>query len=322
MFDGRWREAVDRKTRPAGQRLVRLGCTADVLTASGLVFAGATAVVVATGHLLWGVPLLALTGFHDLLDGPVAKASGTASMRGAFFDSVTDRVADALLMGGVAWYLVAAHRGDLVLLPLAVLAVAFLVSYERAKAEALGLHLANGGVLGGLMERAERMILLGVGFLASWLLVPVLWALLGLTLLTAVARFARVWQAADGPADARASAGAAPLRATRSEATTGRWREGTVPARWRDWREGSVSRPARHRSGELTARWRSRRQEAPESRTGRAMRARTRQEGAGRERSKGAAERRARRTAERLASRGASPWDPVGARHRDRGTGD
>ena len=114
---------------------------------------------VGTGHLLAGHPAPALTGFHDLFDGPVAKAAGTASVRGAFFDSVADRVADAVLMGGVAWYLVRSHEGELVLLPLAILGVTSLISYQRAKAEALGLSAAKGG----LMERAERMILLGVG---------------------------------------------------------------------------------------------------------------------------------------------------------------
>lgn len=292
MFDGRWREAVDRNTGPVGQRLVRIGLTADVLTASGLVFAIATAVVVATGHLPWAIPLLILTGFHDLLDGPVAKASGTASVRGAFFDSVTDRVADAVLMIGVAWYLVAAHEGYLALLPLGVLAVASLVSYERAKAEALGLRVANGGLFGGLMERAERMILLGVGFLASILLVPVLWTLLALTLVTAVARFVRVWQAAEGPA--RPAAGIAGQEAEPMGAATRR----PMPARWRDWRDGTVARRGRNRrTGELTARWRARRLEALESRTGRAMRARS---------------QRARRT-ERVGAEG---------RRRGRGAGD
>jgi CDP-diacylglycerol--glycerol-3-phosphate 3-phosphatidyltransferase len=224
--------------------------TADVLTGSGLVFAVATAVVVGTGHLLIGVPLLALTGFHDLLDGPVAKAGGTASVRGAFFDSVTDRVADAVLMGGVAWYLVSAHEGTLVLLPLAVLGAASLVSYERAKAEALGITAAKGG----LMERAERMILLGVGFLASWLLVPVLWVLLTLTLATGVARFVRVWKAADGP-----------VRPTPA----------VVPdSRWSARRRGQAARGAGGRTGQPVARWRARRQEALASRPGRAMRAR------------------------------------------------
>jgi CDP-diacylglycerol--glycerol-3-phosphate 3-phosphatidyltransferase len=256
MFDGRWRTAVDRNTGPVGKTLVRWGVTADLLTASGLVFAVATAVAVGTGHLLIGIPLLALTGFHDLLDGPVAKAGGTASVRGAFFDSVTDRVADAVLMGGVAWYLVSAHKGYDVLLPLAVLGAASLVSYERAKAEALGISAAKGG----LMERAERMILLGVGFLASWLLVPVLWVLLALTVLTGVNRFVRVWKAAEGPVRAEGSGRPVVVAGTDS--------------RWRARRQGRSARAADGRAGQPLARWRARRQEALTSRTGRARRAR------------------------------------------------
>ena len=265
MFDGRWREAVDRSTEPVGKALVRFRVTADVLTASGLVFAVATAVAVGSGHLLLGVPLLALTGFHDLLDGPVAKAAGTASVRGAFFDSVTDRVADTVLMGGVTWYLVSNHKGLLAVLPLAVLGAASLVSYERAKAEALGLSAAKGG----LMERAERIILLGVGFLASWLLLPVLWALLALTLLTAAARFVRVWKEAEGPARPGIPA---PSAAMDVAAMTPLRRR--VDARRRARREGAVPRRATGRPGQPVARWRARRQEALASRTGRALLAR------------------------------------------------
>ena len=121
MFDGRWRDTVDRGTGPVGQKLQQVGISADVLTATGLVSAAATAVAVATGHLHLAIVLLVLTGLHDLLDGPVAKASGTSSVRGAFFDSVTDRVSDALILGGIAWYLVSSHPGHLVLLPFAIL---------------------------------------------------------------------------------------------------------------------------------------------------------------------------------------------------------
>jgi CDP-diacylglycerol--glycerol-3-phosphate 3-phosphatidyltransferase len=264
MFDGRWRAAVDRTTGPAGEALVRRGVTADVLTASGLVFAGLTAVAVATGHLLLAIPLLTLTGFHDLLDGPVAKAGGTASVRGAFFDSVADRVADAVIMGGVAWYLVSQGEGHLAILPLAILGVTSLVSYERAKAEALGLEAK-----GGLMERAERMILLGVGFLAPWLLVPVLWVLFGLITMTAVGRFVKVWRAAEGPAPRPATAPATAEAGT----VRARWREGKVESRWRARRQG-LGRSATTRAGEPVGRWRARRQEALASRSGRARRAR------------------------------------------------
>ena len=255
MFDGRWRGGVERVTGPVGRQLVRLGVTADILTASGLAFAVATSIVVATGHLLVGIPLLAVTGFHDLFDGPVAKAAGTASVRGALFDSVMDRVADAVLMAGVAWYLVSVREGELALLPLAVLGAASLVSYVRAKAGALGLPMTNGGLFGGLMERAERMILLGAGFLEPWLLVPVLWALFGLTMLTAIARFATAWRSADGPFKeariARAQGAPSPART----------------ARRRSRRDGSDAAAG---AGELGARWRLRRQEALDSRSARA----------------------------------------------------
>jgi CDP-diacylglycerol--glycerol-3-phosphate 3-phosphatidyltransferase len=196
----------------------------------------------------------------------VAKAAGTASERGAFFDSVSDRVADAVLMGGVAWYLVSAHKGHLALLPLAILGVTSLVSYQRAKAEALGLSAK-----GGLMERAERMILLGVGFFATWLLVPVLWVLLGLISATAVGRFVKVWNAAQGPAHVTPR-----MRTRVARRPHTRWGEGRVESRWRAWREGATPRG---QTGEPFGRWRARRQEALASRSGRALRARRRRQG-------------------------------------------
>jgi CDP-diacylglycerol---glycerol-3-phosphate 3-phosphatidyltransferase len=260
MFDGRWRDAVDRSTGPVGVALHRRGITADVLTATGLVSAAGTAAAVATGHLHIAIALLILTGLHDLLDGPVAKAAGTTSVRGAFFDSVTDRVADAVIMGGVAWYLVGRNEGHLAVLPLAVLGVTALVSYERAKAESLGLSAK-----GGLMERAERMILLGVAFLSAAFVVPILWVMLVLISVTAVARFVKVWNEASG-------------RDVAIRRRVVAWREGRVESRWRTWREGAVPRGAQNqRAGAPVGRWRARRQEALSSRSGRTLRARRRE---------------------------------------------
>jgi CDP-diacylglycerol--glycerol-3-phosphate 3-phosphatidyltransferase len=260
MFDGRWRDAVDRSTGPVGTALHRRGITADVLTATGLVSATATAALVASGHLHIAIIFLILTGLHDLLDGPVAKAAGTASVRGAFFDSVTDRVADALLMGGVSWYLISRHEGHLALLPLAVLGVTALVSYERAKAESLGLSAK-----GGLMERAERMILLGVAFFGFAFVVPVLWVMLVLISITAITRFVKVWNEASGKDVA-----------VRSRVVA--WRDGKVESRWRTWREGTaVPRGVlNQRTGVPVGRWRARRQDALSSRSGRTLRARRR----------------------------------------------
>ncbi len=243
MFDGRWRDTVDRGTGPVGRRLEQMGVTADLLTATGLVSATATAVAVATGHLLLAIVLLILTGLHDLLDGPVAKASGTSSVRGAFFDSVTDRVSDALILGGVAWYLVSTHPGHLVLLPFAILGAASLVSYQRAKAESLGISAK-----GGLMERAERMILLGIGFISAAFLVPVLWIMLVLTSATAIGRFTKVWRLAEAPVPV---AVARRQRRSRTSTRVGGRSSSTSPSRWRARRQGELS----SRSGRT---WRAR----------------------------------------------------------------
>jgi len=191
MFDGKFRTNIERGLKPVGANLRKAGITADYLTATGVLMAGAAAVAIGSGALEVGLVLLVLTALPDALDGAVAKASGTAGPRGAYFDSVMDRVSDALLLGGVAWYLVDAEPGHTVVLPMAVLGASFLVSYQRAKADSLGLDAR-----GGLMERAERTIMLAFGLLFESLLVPILWVMLVLTLFTAGQRFVKVWRQA------------------------------------------------------------------------------------------------------------------------------
>src|SRR5204862_7728327 len=121
-----------------------------------------------------------------------ARGSGQASPRGAFFDSVADRVSDALLLLGVAWYL-ADRSPYYAILAFAVAACSMMVSYERARAESLGLDAR-----GGLMERAERFVFLSVAF-AFNIVVPILWIMLVLTAATAVQRFMRVYRQAAHP---------------------------------------------------------------------------------------------------------------------------
>ncbi len=191
MFDGHFRANAERTLKPVGQQLKRTGITADQLTVLGVVMACGSAVAIGNGALRLGLVLLVLAALPDVLDGAVAKASGTASPRGAFFDSVADRFTDAVLFIGVAWYLATVSPGRIVVLPMAVMGASILISYQRAKAEALGYHAK-----GGLMERAERLIALGLGLLFYQLLVPILWIMLALTLVTAVQRFLMVWKQA------------------------------------------------------------------------------------------------------------------------------
>lgn len=191
MFDGHFRADAERTLKPVGQQLKRTGISADHLTVLGVVMAMGAAVAIGNGALRLGLVLLVLTALPDVLDGAVAKASGTASPRGAFFDSVADRFTDALLLLGVAWYLATNDPGRIALLPMAVLGASMLISYERAKAEALGYDAK-----GGLMERAERLIMLGIGLLFNQFLIPILWVMLAGTLLTAATRFIKVWSQA------------------------------------------------------------------------------------------------------------------------------
>jgi CDP-diacylglycerol--glycerol-3-phosphate 3-phosphatidyltransferase len=165
-------------------------------------------------------------------------------VRGAFFDSVADRVTDGLVLGGVAWYLQSRHHGMIVLLPMAVLGASLLISYERAKAESLGFDAK-----GGLMERAERVIVLCLGLLLNFLLVPLLWVMLALTLVTAVQRFVKVWR--------QATAAGVPTRATTPAPPP---MAEVASARWRAWREANGSRPGRFAHGtRRSSTWRERR---------------------------------------------------------------
>jgi CDP-diacylglycerol--glycerol-3-phosphate 3-phosphatidyltransferase len=106
MFDGHFRASVDRAVKPLGDTLRRTNITPDHLTIAGMLIACGAAGAIGTGHLSLGLLLVILAALPDLLDGALAKASNTSSQRGAFFDSVVDRVTDALLFGGVAWYLI------------------------------------------------------------------------------------------------------------------------------------------------------------------------------------------------------------------------
>ena len=134
MFDGNFRKSVDRAVKPLGDTLRRTKITPDQLTIAGMLIACGAAVAIGAGYLSLGLLLVILAALPDLLDGALAKASNTSSQRGAFFDSVVDRVTDALLFGGVAWYFASNESSHLAILPFAVSGMSSVISYERAKA--------------------------------------------------------------------------------------------------------------------------------------------------------------------------------------------
>ena len=257
MFDGRFRTGVDKVTRPVARLLRATGLAPDHLTALGLVLAVPAAWAIATGRLGLGLGLLIGSAVPDLLDGALAKASGRSSIRGAFFDSVADRVTDALVLCALAWYLSDTHRGHVFMLPVAVLGVSLLVSYERAKAESLGFTAK-----GGLMERAERIVVLCATLAFSFVMIPLLWLMFALTAVTAIQRFVMVWKQAN-------AAGQRPAPAERRVFVRRTGYETTpMSLRWRAWREANGWSPRpdttepygrRPRPGTASARWQERR---------------------------------------------------------------
>jgi CDP-diacylglycerol---glycerol-3-phosphate 3-phosphatidyltransferase len=165
MFDGRFKTQIERYVRPIGESLRRTGLSPDHFTVLGLCVAAASAVAIGAGKMQLGLLLVICSALPDLLDGALAKASNSASQRGAFFDSVVDRVSDSFLFGGVAWFYASSDTPQFSIVPFAILGASLIISYERAKAESLGLYAK-----GGLMERAERIILLCFGLLFDSLL--------------------------------------------------------------------------------------------------------------------------------------------------------
>jgi phosphatidylinositol phosphate synthase len=151
--------------------LARTRLTPTALTVAGVLFCVAGSVVVHFqyhGHLLYfwaGAGLFLFGSILDILDGALARAGAKSTPFGAFVDSTTDRVGEAFMLGSIG--LVFAREGNDTALAFTFAALAggtFLVSYTRARAEALGLR---GDV--GLASRAERVVLITLGLVvAPW----------------------------------------------------------------------------------------------------------------------------------------------------------
>ena len=221
MFDARFRSALDRVVSPTGRALRRTGLSPDHLTAMGILISVPAAWAIATGRLVLGLVLLIASALPDLFDGSLAKASGRVSQRGAFFDSVGDRVSDTVVLAGFAWYAQDRFGAHAAIVPLAVLGASQLVSYIRAKGEALGIDAK-----GGLMERGERIVVLCVALKFPADMLWLLWLIFALSVVTAGQRFVKVWRQANKPP--------APLPV---EPTA-------VVLRWRAWREERAGRDA------------------------------------------------------------------------------
>src|SRR5437762_9000096 len=127
------------------------------------------------------------SGFFDLVDGRVARASNQVTKFGGFFDSVIDRYSDASLFFGLLVYYARGGRFFYVVLTALVMISSIMVSYTRARAESL-----IGSCKVGFMERPERLVLLIIGALFN-VMAPVLWVIAVLSTITVIHRIQYTW---------------------------------------------------------------------------------------------------------------------------------
>lgn len=181
MIDTRVRPRVTRFLEPIGKALAAVGVTPTVMTAIGLGAVIVGSIVIASHALRTGAVIVLVGSLLDGLDGSIARASDSVTARGAFLDAVFDRMGEIAAFAGLG---VAFAQNERVLL-LVVLAMggAMLVPYVRARAEAEGF---TGK--GGLMGRAERILLFTVGLILG-LVEPMLWVYVVLVWITALMRF-------------------------------------------------------------------------------------------------------------------------------------
>src|SRR6478752_3374409 len=126
---------------PVVNLLLKLGVHPDLVTLVGtLGVAGGALAFYPRGELLVGTLVITAFVFSDMIDGAMARKSGTSSTFGSFWDSTLDRIGDAAIFGGLALYCLVAGS---------------LTSYARAKAESLGLDAR-----GGIAERSDRLVLI------------------------------------------------------------------------------------------------------------------------------------------------------------------
>lgn len=201
MIGSQLRPVMGRVVDPLVMLLARLGVTPDAVTATGTLGVVAAALVFfPRGSFLIGAFVITFFVLTDTVDGALARNRGTVSSFGAWLDSTCDRVADGAIFAGLALYFADQRDQPMLAVTLFVLVSSAVVSYEKARAEGLGMTCNVG-----IAERPERLILVLVatGFVGFGLPVELidgaLWLLAALSTVTVVQRLVAVRRQAGAP---------------------------------------------------------------------------------------------------------------------------
>jgi CDP-diacylglycerol--glycerol-3-phosphate 3-phosphatidyltransferase len=172
---------------PIAHVMGRIGIRPNTITLLGMLLQVGVGVVFGLGYITLGGWLLLAVAPVDALDGALARALGEENCFGAFLDSTLDRLSDAALILGLTAYYLRQGASTAVVLLLTSLVAVMMVSYTRARAEALGFPCKVG-----LLTRLERIFLVGV-LSAVGLPIVMIWALAVFSVFTVVQRILYVY---------------------------------------------------------------------------------------------------------------------------------
>ena len=194
MLQSSIKASVTRVITPLCRGLLKAGITPNQMSAFGGISSSAVAIALfGSGHFFAATIVTTLFVLFDLLDGTMARLSNSTSRWGALLDSTLDRVADASILGSIAYWL-SRHNDRLVPVILIVLISGSLISYIKARAEALDIEC-----IGGIAERTERLIVVLIsaglhGLGVSYALSIGFWFLLAISLTTVGQRLIIVYR--------------------------------------------------------------------------------------------------------------------------------
>lgn len=165
MFEAKLKPRLEIVLSAVANKMVALGITADMVTLFGFLVNLVATFYVATGRLVVGGILILFGGSFDMIDGAVARAQTNLRASGALLDSVIDRYSEGFLFLGALIYFYNLQSLIGIILAFGAWFGSILVSYVRARAEGLQVTCKVG-----LMQRPERIVLLGAGTLLQGLL--------------------------------------------------------------------------------------------------------------------------------------------------------
>ena len=194
MIKARYGSKIDDFVKSVLPFLFKRPINPDLLTLIGTAVSVVAAICFGMGHLVLGGFVLMWGGLFDLIDGVVARHFGISTRFGALLDSSMDRLVDMVVLLGIVLHFGIVDRPGMALLTAVVLVSSVMTSYIKARAELF----MDVEMKGGLFERGERIVGIGLGGLFG-LLVPILWILAIGGTYTVIQRFVLAHRALQGP---------------------------------------------------------------------------------------------------------------------------